>query len=169
MWLLCCLCWRVPACAGTRQVHIPGLAGIRGHARRLASPCDTAHLSDGNSFSRESPCIRGPVVALLGKGPDPPAGRGSSHRSVAQQFVAEVLGSDSGLAKTRSMPHPMRSHPASTAPSATAATARAAYWQPHRARRPASNPARRNKSNRAGAQDNDGQRQVRGEPLSQRR
>src|SRR6266508_866044 len=68
-----------PACPGTRRVHIPGTGGLRGQARRRVSPCDTPRGRVEAAFSRESPCIRGYTVALLGKSPDPlPAGRGSA-------------------------------------------------------------------------------------------
>jgi hypothetical protein len=68
--------WARIACAGTRRVHVPGLAGMRGHGRRLAAPCDTAHRRDKAARSRESPCTRAPAVALLGRSLTPPCREG---------------------------------------------------------------------------------------------
>jgi hypothetical protein len=52
--------------AGTKRVHIRGLAGTRGHGRRLASHRDTRPSSD-DVRAPEDPCIRAAAVALLGE------------------------------------------------------------------------------------------------------
>jgi hypothetical protein len=77
--LVCCLLWRV-GCARVRDGYtFPGLAGARGQARRLASPCDTPHKRDDAARSPESLCIRACTVALMGESLTPSlGGRGSA-------------------------------------------------------------------------------------------
>src|SRR5262245_53630994 len=80
IWASCVVCIGAsPALAGTRRVRILGLAGIRGQARRLVSPCDTPHGSDEAARSMESPCIRALAVAFLGKDLTPSLEGGAPH------------------------------------------------------------------------------------------
>jgi hypothetical protein len=66
--------------AGTPRVHVLGLAGTRGHARRLASPCDTRRAKDEGAALGESPCKQVCSVALMGERRDPSLERRGSYR-----------------------------------------------------------------------------------------
>jgi hypothetical protein len=67
MGLLCCLLWRVLGARVRDGYTFPGLAGIRGHARRPVSPCGTPRRRSEAARLRESPCTRAHFVVLLGK------------------------------------------------------------------------------------------------------
>jgi hypothetical protein len=99
--LLCCLSWRVLRARVRDGYTFPGLAGIRGQARRLASPCDTSLPAGNMRDRRKSPCIRAPTVALLGKSLTPSLERGG-HRCPVLGLTPAVMPERRGFESRRS-------------------------------------------------------------------
>jgi GDSL-like Lipase/Acylhydrolase family len=72
--------WRL---AGTPRVHILGLAGIRGHARRLVSLRDTPSPRDESALSRESPAYRHRPLSPWARNRPPPCREGVDEVAVS--------------------------------------------------------------------------------------
>src|SRR5262245_11522499 len=58
---------RAGVLAGTKRVHVPGRAGIRGQARPRAAPSDTTRLTFSERIAERETCKRASSVVFTGE------------------------------------------------------------------------------------------------------